>query len=302
MNRSSVACIAVGLLVVVLASASSVRAAVFASEVISYEPGSGLPVEFGSGEPYDIAESALGSPDDITGESGPTVLPNVLSPFSAAFNRDEIVSIGEGGHLTLGLPNFAVAGAGPEIGVVTNVNLFDSDYPSGVNTDPAAAFGIDDALVEVSADGTDFIALNGGNSLTFDMPANFYTNADPFDQEPPDSPAFADFGKPNPVTDFSQFDGTNHAEVLDLLEGSGGGTWLDLDGTGLDRIAFIRFSVLDDGDAETSLNFDLDAVSLANDAVGTPVQTVIPEPATLTMFGGLAALAMMRRRRRTGDA
>jgi MYXO-CTERM domain-containing protein len=131
------------------------------------------------------------------------------------------------------------------------------------------------------------------------MPANYYANATSYNVAPPDPAVLADFGQPfTPAGGLSAFDGKNFADVLAVLGGSGGGTWVDLSVTGLTQVGYVRFSVADDGDALTGLNFELDAVSVANGKVGAPVAggaAPVAEPA------GLAALALVgltvRRRR-----
>ena len=77
----------------------------------------------------------------------------------------------------------------------------------------------------------------------------------------------ADFGKPY-VGTLGDFDGLTYPQILAELDGSAGGTWLDLSGAGLSRVGFIRFDGTGDGP------FELDAVSLASGKIGAPV----PEP------------------------
>ena len=72
--------------------------------------------------------------------------PGVVSPFNPPFLTSEIVSVGEGGHITLRLSHYAIPQAGgPEIGVFENVGLIDTNFPNGVAGSPAATFGIDSA-------------------------------------------------------------------------------------------------------------------------------------------------------------
>ena len=77
-----------------------------------------------------------------------------------------------------------------------------------------------------------------------------------------------------------------------MLDGSAGGHWLDLSAAGLAEVGYIRFSVPDDADAETSLNIELDAVSINGQKVGD----VVPEPATMSLLA-VGALATLRRRK-----
>lgn len=265
--------LATGLLLAGVLPVGSAGAATFADQVVQYTPGTGV----GS---LTQAAAALGSPDGITGEG--LGFDNVLSPFSPAFEADELVRIGAGGSLTLRLERFVEVGAGLDLGVVTNVGLIDPVFPSGTTGDPAGAFGVDSATVEVSEDGVGFVSLG---AVTFDGPGNFYLNAGPFDSVPPASPQLADFGKPfgGSLSDFDNK--SSYAEVLAVLDGSGGGTWLDLSGTGLTRVGYVRFS----NPADT---LEVDAVVIANGKAGAPV----PEPGALGVLG-LAGLALSLRRR-----
>jgi hypothetical protein len=262
----------------------------FAVEVVSYNPGS-TPA---SG--FTTALAALGSPERFTGEGS---FPGVVSPFNPPFLPSEIVSIGEGGRLTLRLSHYAVTAApAPQIGVFTNVGLLDFDYPNGRAGSPPAAFGVDAAVVEVSENGVDWVGLNGGSPITFDVPTNGYTDlTDPFSAVAGSAPS--DFQQPF-AGSLASFDGLPYydagsPDILDLFAGSGGGTWLDISATGLTQVGFVRFSVLDDTDGDTSLNFELDAIAIAHAAVGLPV----PEPATIILTGwALFSLANQRLRSR----
>src|SRR4051812_6953063 len=212
----------------------------YAAEVVSYNPGATAASGFTS------SSVALGEPERFTGEGA---FPGVVSPFNPPFRPNEIVSIGEGGQITLRLSNFAVAQPGglPEIGVFESIGIADTNYPNGQAGNPATAFGPDSAVVEVSSDGATWFSL--GNIL-FDVPANAYTDlSDPYSTVP--GSALSDFQQPF-VGSLSSFSGLPYShptnfDMLDLLAGSGGGKWLDISGAGLTHVGYIRFSVPDDG-------------------------------------------------------
>jgi hypothetical protein len=275
-------------------SVSAHRAAAqYAEDVVSFDAGTTPAFGFG------LAASALGEPARFTADIN---FPSVVSPFSPPFSSSQIVSIGEGGQITLRLSHFAVPQAGgPEIGAFTNAGLGDNDYPNGLAGDPPFTFGVDDAEVSVSEDGVAWISLG---SVTFDIPTNGYTDlTSPFAAAPGSS--LADFQQPFTGT-LGDFNGLTYYDaggngMLDLLAGSGGGTWLDISGTGLAKVGYVRFAVADDFNAGTALNFELDAVSVSHAALG---RATVPEPATV----GLASLAMFlltfirQQARRSGDA
>lgn len=250
----------------------------YAAAVLSYDAGT-TPA---SG--YTNASAAVGEPERYTGEG---VFPGIVSPFSPPYLASEIVSVGEGGHITLKLSHFAMPQAGLEIGVFENTGL-EVDFSNLTALDPVSTFGDDRAFVEVSANGTYWKSLSA-TAIHFNRPSNGYTDlSDPFSATL--GTELSDFQQPF-VADLSEFAGLPYSnpsgpDLLEVLAGSGGGTWLDISSTGLPRIGYIRFSVADDFTA-TAQNFELDAVSIAHGAVGRPV----PEPGTIA--SALLALASM---------
>lgn len=100
-NKLTVGCIFCATLAAVSVSAAE---NLFASRVIDYLPGTGLPIDSITGEPFTDPSRALGPPAvDTTGDgflvSPLTLLP--VTPAYPAFRSFELVSIGVGGHLTL---------------------------------------------------------------------------------------------------------------------------------------------------------------------------------------------------------
>jgi len=281
--------------------ASQAMADGFAGRVVSYNAGAtpAARTYWQDEFPWGLMEtailtdpsSALGEPARFVDEPHHTLSPgSIVSPFSPAANEDQIVSIGEGGSLTLELENYAVVGPGADIGLFTNLGLQDAGWPDGKAGDPAGPFGIiDSAIVEVSYDRSSWISLG---TLTPDVPTSAWTDAsEPYAASTAGLTA-ADFSAPF-AGRLSDFDGKTLAEINTMLAGSGGGYWLDLSGTGLIEIGYIRFSVPDDGDAGAFGNFELDAVSIASGHLGAP----LPEPCSMSLLA-LGGVALVRRRRK----
>ena len=284
------------LIAIVLAiSACSIRAASaqYAVGVVSYDSGSTPAIEFGSSLPFDLESSALGEPTRFTGEPP---FAGVVTPFNPPFQRSELISVGEGGHLVLRLSNYALPQAGaPEIGVFGHAGIADVDFPNGRAGSPPFAFGVDSALVDVSADGINWVSL--GN-VTFDLPTNGYTDLTVAASSVPGSVP-SDFQQPftGSLNDFGglpYFDAAG-PDMLELLGVSGGGTWLDISGTGFARVGYVRFSVADDANSTTRLNFELDAVSISHAARGTGT---VPEPLTISLMSSALGLALIVNRQR----
>ena len=79
-------------LIVTLVFCESAAASPWGFAVVSYDPG------LGAAPGYQNPATALGAPERFTGEG---VFPGAVTMFNSAFGTDEIVSIGEGGHLTV---------------------------------------------------------------------------------------------------------------------------------------------------------------------------------------------------------
>ncbi len=272
------------LALVVLSPLNHCAAATFASAVVAYEPG----LTSNALNP----EAALGQPGLVAGEG--TQFAGILSPFNPHYEADQIVQLGEGGSITLQLSRFALTTTGtPEIGFFTNAGISDASWPEGIAGDnlelPGATFGIDNALLEVSADGANWINLG---IIRFDQPSSAFTNAASPYQSDTTGLIPADFGIPhnNALADYS---GNDWSTMQGLLGNSAGGTWIDLDSTGLSRVGWIRLSLASDGNEDTQLSFELDAVSIASSATGG---LVIPEPSVIAMLFTLTGLLARRRR------
>jgi len=271
---------------------SIVSAGTFAAGVISYTPGSSDPK-------FQTPAAALGAPDGVSGENAAATnyfgFPNVLSPFSPAYQGDEVVQIGEGGQLTLRLANYVNVGAGKRLGVVSNVGLVDASPTfNGGNGAVASTFGGGTARVKVSSDNQTFVDLG---LINFNIPSLYYVNAGPYDGTAPASPQLTDFGKPfeGTLASFNNQDFAGTVNAFKVAAGgySGGGNWLDLSATGLSQVGYVQFIVADDGDPLTDNRFAIDSVSIANGAVGAPT----PEPGSLAFLAVASLLALRRKAR-----
>ena len=89
--------IIIGLAFAMLWVVMEVRATHFAAEVVSYKPGTGFATDWSTGAGYTKKVAILGPPARETpGEWG-----GPITPFSPPYLLDQILSIGEGGEVTL---------------------------------------------------------------------------------------------------------------------------------------------------------------------------------------------------------
>lgn len=262
-----------------LGSTGLLRAAeYFADQVVSYVSGSSV----GS---FTDPTAALGKPGGNIGSG-------TFNPFSPNFATTELARVGFGGELTLRLSNYVNVDYTPgvrEIGIWENVGLVAS---SGGATNPATVFGQDSAVVSVSADGTNWFSLNGGQPILFTLPGNYYANATAINDPPPANPVLADFSQPFTGT-LADFDGESFSGVLATLNGSAGGTWLDLDETGLTQVGYIRF-----GGVASGQTLEINGVGINGALAGASV----PEPSAghilLVCMAGSVGFLRVRTRSR----
>lgn len=210
--------------------ASQAHASDFATSVVSYNAGTGASAS------YQNSASALGSPARFTGES--FGFDGAVTPFNAPFEPDEIVQIGRGGHLTLGFDHDVADDAlnpfGYDLLVFSNAFYIDSGFPNGV---ASGIFGGNIGAVSVSQDGINFLPVLSVGPV---RPTLGYADlSDPYATTPGLVPT--DFTKPvdpafNPA-------GQSFAAIAAAYNGSGGGIGIDLAGTGLSWVRYIRFDV-----------------------------------------------------------
>jgi len=201
----------------------------YAVAVVDYVPGLGVPA--GYGQPT----TSLGWPERFTGEG---LYPGVVSPFNAPWLSLEIVSIGVGGRLTLELGTDAVDDPanphGIDLIVFGNAFFWDIAWPAGV----AGKLFAEGGAVSVSADGVHFVPVSGAVA-DGSMPTLGYLDAGPYDFEP--GAIESDFRMPfDPDIAKLPMFGLPFEELQALYGTSGGGTGIDLAGTGLERVRFVR--------------------------------------------------------------
>lgn len=260
-----------------LIASSAIGQVVTGIEVVAYDHGTG------TGTAYRNPASALGLPSSTVPGFGATPAEE-LNPFIPHWTGGEIVQVGTGGFLTLRLSHYLIVDDTPgvlELGVLENIFLAQG-AGLGQNQNPAARVGTDSAVLEVSADGVNFVSLG---LQTFDLPGNYWTDAA---SRGAVGTVQADFGKPFSGV-LSDFDGKNWGDTLAVLNGSGGGNWFDVPTSlGITQIGWVRFSGVTTGTLE------VDAVFGNNALKGS---STIPEPSALLLVGLASLLFAFRRRK-----
>jgi hypothetical protein len=258
-------------------------AAITADQVVDYSAGTVKNSYWG--DPYTVPSAALGLPDftqnvpdkfDANGNQIAFADNSAITPFNASFNPQNVVAISNGGSLTLHLGSPVVIGPGAALGVHAAVGLNDASYPNGQNHDPAQTYtDARQADLLISADGMHWTDLG---THTFDVPTNIYTDiSDPYGGHP--GAVLADFSKPF-TGNLHSFDGENWSQTLATLNGSAGGTWIDLSSVALPDVNYVRFSTT------TGQTMYIDSV------IG---DSAVPEPGTAGIL--VVALASLGRRR-----
>lgn len=243
----------------------------WADHVISYDPGTGA--EPGYTDPL----VALGEPERYTGEG---IYPGAVTPFNPPWLPEEVVSVGDGGHLTVAfdepITNDPRHLYGVDFIIFGNGLFLDADFPNGqvggvLEEGPFA--------VSVSQDGTNFILLPGTHYDAMFPALGYLDLTGPYDTEPGSVPS--DFTRPiDPSLTIDDFLGLRFDEVVALYDGSGGGIPFDIGSTGLNEASYVRIDVLP---GATSPEFDALAA--------------VPEPPAAATIGALAlACALWRRR------
>lgn len=235
----------------------------FAASVVAYTPGVGV------ASSYTNPISALGEPSRIT----PGAFGGPVTPFSSPWQSNQLVSVGEGGSLTLHfntpITNDPLHPFGLDFIIFGNsvLSITNGDYSGGGITD-GTLFGNNAGItrVSVSADGTNFYALNPSNAPIVDgwFPTEGSGNF---------------FVPVNPGFNASNFEGKNLVGIRALYAGAGGGSGYDLawaqdlnaQSVALSSVSFIRIEVL-------SGKSEVDGVAKISPAAITVAESFSSEP------------------------
>jgi len=248
---------AIAILTAVLAT-SYVKASPYATSIISYTEGTNAV----SG--YTDPTTALGVPSRLTAgwPSGDVD----VTMFNAPWETEQTVSIGAGGELIVGFDHQVMDEQLNPFGIdllIFGGEFFnDSSYPDGV----ADGIVAEPANISVSQDGTNWYDITGVYADDL-FPTQGYTDTSgPYAA---DGTIPSDFTKPvDPTIDWN---GKTYAQILALYNGSGGGTGVDISGTGLDWIQYVKVYQ----DASDTWSAEIDAFA----------DVAVPEPATIVLLG-----------------
>lgn len=252
----------------------------FATRVVDYQSGTGFATEFGTDVPYTDSSTVLGSPANATtGEFGAPI-----TPFNSAYEKEQIVSLGEGGSLTVQfanpIQNHSANPYGMDFLIFGSAGFIDADWPNGITDGTGSIFGnnaggITQVYVGNSTD--NMYLLNPSlapvvdGMFPTDASGNFHSAVDP------------SFNN-------AVFASKTMVEITAMYNGSAGGAGFDLawavDGldnpVALDNIQFVRVDVL-------SGRSEIDAFAAV----------MVPEPSTfvLAALGGLVIILTRRKKR-----
>ncbi|MFG0306237.1 MAG: hypothetical protein ACF8Q5_08495 [Phycisphaerales bacterium JB040] len=230
MTTPTHAALAAGAIACLVASAPA-QTDPWADRVVDFDQGAGASPDFAD------PDAALGSPERFTGEG---VFPSSVTPFNTPFGADELFSIGEGGFLTLAFNESVTDDALNPYGI--DLLIFGNAFygATGDFSDPVAGgLFTEGGVLELSANGTDWVAVPGVDADGGFPTLGFIDETTPFGSESPGTVA-TDFTRPvDPGFDAT---GLTLSEIIAGYDGSGGGLGIDIGALGLSEISYVRIS------------------------------------------------------------
>ena len=194
----------------------------------------------GAGIGYTNPQTTLGPPTRLSGLPG--ITDSVVTPYQPAYMGNELLTIGRGGSLVVAFEQPVQDDPDNPFGVDLLVfgNAFFTNLGGLVPC--TGALYDEGGRIEVSADGVEFFEVPGLVADAF-FPTLGYQDVGAFDTVPGRQPT--DFTRPvDPaMIDLILEGSVCWDELLDLYDGSGGGTPIDLATVGLSEISYVRISV-----------------------------------------------------------
>jgi len=257
--------------VVVQATALAGGPSPFATNVVSYTPGTGVTPG------YDNPLVSLGEPSRFTPDAN---FPGAVTPFNAPYKSDQIVSVGVGGSLVIKFDHPVANDPQNPFGVDLLVfgNSFFYD-PVNFTAQADALFGGRGKL-EVSPDGNAWTTVPSFRPDGVFPTLGYADLTDPFSATP--GSVLTDFTRP--VDPSFDWHGKNFAQLLAGYNGSGGGAGVDIGALGLSSVMYLRFTV----PAGESGTVNIDGVSDV---------AAVPAPGAGVLMG-IACVGLVHRRRR----
>ncbi len=261
-------------------AAPALAADPWADRVVEYVPGTGVPSLFGSSPPiyFDQPTAALGEPTRQSVAFGGYV----VSPFSAPTDPSEVVSLGDGGRVTVAfdepVTDDPLNPYGIDLIVFGNAFFLTSDFNFDAGT---TISGVDreGGLIEISDDGVQWRPVTG---LDADgpFPTNGYADTTDFFPSTPGG-VLSDFTLPvDPTLDPT---GLGAAEIVAAYAGSGGGAGIDIGAYGLASVSYVRVT----NPLGSGVTTEID---------GFADVRAIPEPTAIVLIALGAAFVAARRK------
>jgi len=235
----------------------------FAVEVVEYIPGSGIPRDAVTGRLYDDPTAALGPPTVVSTGDGWTIpinQPVPVVPVAPANRPHEVVTIGNGGSLTLRFSHPVADDKNNPFGIDLIIfgNAFHAISGGGnwTNGDPeqtiiGGQLFAEPGIVSVSQDGEHWHTFEAGPFADgFAPTAGFRwdrarrTWGEPLNPTRPVDPALG----PGDLA------GRTVADAIDLYDGAAGGTGFDIGALGLDWVQYVRIDDVPGSNATTEID------------------------------------------------
>ena len=252
---------------------TAIAADPWADQMVNYSQGGPVGSDWVTTEPFTNPQTALGQPTRFAGTH--ETFGTATTPFSSAYRFYELVSIGAGGSLTLQFNEPVVDHPLNPFGIdllIFGNSFYSIDFGAGTATGPIDA---NIGVIEVSANGVDYVPVTGGADGKFPT-VGYLDTTDPFAATA--GSVLSDFTKPVNPAALTNVVGMNTAQIIAAYDGSGGGSGIDLAGSGLSSVSFVRIS----NPAGSLRTIEIDALADVR---------AVPEPATIGMLA-LAGLGM----------